>query len=410
MENTAQFFDRVLALECPWYVGNVLLDLEKQVVELEIEVRKGWRWRDSKGRKAHVHAWEQREWRHRDMMEFETRIRAKVPRLKCEDNTTEMASVPWAEKYARWTLSFEAHAIKTLESCSSLEAGRRLLKLDWSSVHRLMERAVDRGMKRREIEELRYIGVDEKNFRRGHSYVTLATDLNNGRVLEVGEGKDTEAVVKVLQSLPKKLREGICAAAADMSPAIARGIHRELKNVEVVHDKFHVSKILGEAVDKVRREEAKKLALEGDERLKNTRYLWLYAQNTMPKKHLTSFEYLAQSNLKTSRAWLCKENFGGFWIQGNECEGRQFFKEWFATASRSKLKPIKRVAHTLKNHLQGLLGYFSHRITNAVSEGLNSKIQALKHAARGFATFESYRIRILFYCGKLSLYPAPYAK
>lgn len=59
----------------------------------------------------------------------------------------------------------------------------------------------------------------------------------------------------------------------------------------------------------------------------------------------------------------------------------------------------------LKKHLAGLLAYFRHRITNAATEGLNSKIQAIKSAARGFRKFENYRLRILFFCGRLDLRP-----
>lgn len=64
----------------------------------------------------------------------------------------------------------------------------------------------------------------------------------------------------------------------------------------------------------------------------------------------------------------------------------------------------------LKRHLDNLLTYLEHRITNAVTEGLNSKIQGLKAAARGFRNFRNYRTRILFFCGKLDLYPLPYLK
>jgi transposase len=82
-----------------------------------------------------------------------------------------------------------------------------------------------------------------------------------------------------------------------------------------------------------------------------------------------------------------------------------FFKRWYSWASRCRLAPIKGVARMLKTHLDNLLTYFAHPITNATSEGFNSKIQSLKHAARGFRSFHNFRIRILFFCGRLNLYP-----
>jgi transposase len=64
-----------------------------------------------------------------------------------------------------------------------------------------------------------------------------------------------------------------------------------------------------------------------------------------------------------------------------------------------------KVAAMLKRHLEGVLAYITHRITNAMSEGFNSRIQSIKSAARGFRNFENYRTRILFFCGRLELIP-----
>ena len=70
-----------------------------------------------------------------------------------------------------------------------------------------------------------------------------------------------------------------------------------------------------------------------------------------------------------------------------------------------KNQPLKKVAQMLQRHLPGLLNYFEYQITNAIAEGFNSRIQAIKSAARGFRNFKNYRTRILFFCGKLALAP-----
>lgn len=100
-----------------------------------------------------------------------------------------------------------------------------------------------------------------------------------------------------------------------------------------------------------------------------------------------------------------KEVFSELWNYRYEASARKFFKKWFGWASRSRLKPIIKVAKMLKAHLENILTYLRHPITNAVTEGLNSKIQAIKANARGFRSFFNYRTRILFFCGKLSLHP-----
>ena len=111
--------------------------------------------------------------------------------------------------------------------------------------------------------------------------------------------------------------------------------------------------------------------------------------------------------MKTARAWAIKELFRTFWTYTSSRWARKFFDRWYAWAIRSRLDPIKKVARMLKKHVHGLIAYFKHRITNAKSEGFNSRVQAIKSAARGFRSFENYRIRILFYCGKLELLPEP---
>ena len=107
-------------------------------------------------------------------------------------------------------------------------------------------------------------------------------------------------------------------------------------------------------------------------------------------------------------AWSIKENFRWFWEYSYAGYAEKFFTRWYRRARRarlSQLEPIKKVALTLRNHLDGLLSYFRHRVTNATAEGFNSRIKSIKSAARGFRSFKNYRLRILFYCGKLDLTP-----
>ncbi|WP_145074203.1 transposase [Aureliella helgolandensis] len=114
---------------------------------------------------------------------------------------------------------------------------------------------------------------------------------------------------------------------------------------------------------------------------------------------------MQEQDLRTSRARAIKEHFRWFWDYTYAGNAKKFFDRWFGWARRSQLDPVKRVAATLKRHLAGLLSYFRHRVTNATTEGFNSRIQSIKSAARGFRNFANYRTCILFYCGKLQLNP-----
>jgi len=194
----------------------------------------------------------ERTWRHLDTMQFETVLRARTPRTKCQTCGVKTATVPWAGKHSRFTLLFEAFTIEVLQACGNVKNAATLLNLNWKSVHRIMERAVERGLACRELDSLQYAGIDEKSFRRGHSYVSILTDLTGHRVLEVVEGRTEEATDKLWENLTDKQKEQIEAVAVDRWPAFANSIETNVPQAEIVHDRFHISKHLNEAVDKVR--------------------------------------------------------------------------------------------------------------------------------------------------------------
>ena len=231
------------------------------------------------------------------------------------------------------------------------------------------------------------------------------TDIEAGRVLEVTEGRTREAADSLWNTLSDEQKEDVEAVAMDMWPAYIGSAETHVPEANIVHDRFHIAKHLGEAVDQVRRAEHKALKSEGDDRLTKTRFLWLRREENLSEKQAATFEDLKEANLKTSRAWAIKEMFRDFFEQRTEWQGRRFFKEWYAWASRCRLAPVVKVAQRIKTHFERIVTWFRHRISNASAEGFNSKIQALKSAARGFRNFANYRTRILFFCGNLDLKP-----
>jgi transposase len=396
-----------LGVGSPWEVKGVDLKLEAKKVEIEL----GWQWGAAAkcpecGRECSIHdCAPERTWRHLDTMQFTTLIRARTPRSDCPEHGVKTMRVPWAAPQGRFTLLFERFAVEVLLASASVVQACALLGIGWDTAQEIMRRAVQRGLERRQLERLKYLGMDEKSFRRGQSYVTLLTDLEESRVLDVVEERTAEAAGQLWDTLSAEQKQGVEAVAVDMWEPFIQTIQRQVPEADIVHDKFHVSKYLGEAVDKVRRQEHKELLAQGDETLKGTRQLWLYNPQNFSSEQAEEFSALKDLQLKVARAWAAKELFSKFWEYQEEGWARRFFKGWFGWVSRSRLKPMVEVAQMLKRHLENLLTYLRHHITNAVTEGLNSKIQSLKSAARGFRNFQNYRIRILFFCGKLALYP-----
>lgn len=402
----AAHYGLLLGIQSPWQVKRVDLQLEKQRVDVEVA-------HDPSAPVAcpecgrtcprYDHAPE-REWRHLDVMQFTTVIHARTPRCQCPEHGVVTVQVPWAAPHGRFTLMFEAFAVKVIQAARSYVQAMEILRLDWHTIQDIVRRAVERGLLRRSTEKVTLVGMDEKSFGRGQDYVSVMTDLTGRRVLDVVKDRDTQSALKLWDRLPEKQRERVEAVAIDMSDEFAGAAKLAAPQAAIVYDKFHVSKHLNEAVDKVRKEEHRQLLEKKDESLTGTKYLWLRGACPEGDRAL-NFDELCARNLKTARAWYHKETFTEFWAQPSVATALEFFNHWFGAARRSKLEPIKKTALTLKNHLHGLLNYFLYPITNAISEGFNSKIQAIKADARGFRRFENYRYRILFHCGKLDLLP-----
>lgn len=400
-------YAQLLGIGSPWEVKTVELKLAEKKVEIEL----GWQWGVAAkcpecGRECSIHdCAPERTWRHLDTMQFTTLMRARTPRADCPEHGVKTMRVPWAAPQGRFTLLFECFAVEVLLASATVSQACELLGLSWDTAQEIMRRAVERGLERRQLDDLQHLGMDEKSFRRGQSYITLLTDLEESRVLDVVEERTAEAADRLWETLSPEQKQAVEAVAVDMWEPFIQTIQKQVPEADIVHDKFHVSKYLGEAVDKVRRQEHKELMAQGDETLKGTRQLWLYNPQNFSPDQAEEFSALKDLQLKVARAWAAKELFSKFWEYREEGWARRFFKDWFGWVSRSRLKPMVEVAQMLKRHLDNLLTYLKHRITNAVTEGLNSKIQSLKSAARGFRNFRNYRIRILFFCGKLNLYP-----
>jgi transposase len=402
-----EHYSQLLGIHSPWQISQVDLKMQEQRVDIEIEYAADEGPCPECGTICPKHDdRKRRSWRHLDTMQFATYLHCELPRVRCKEHGAKTVKAPWAEKNSRFTLLFEGFAIRVLQAARSVEEARKLLGLNWHQVEAIKARAVKRGLSRREAVTIPHLGIDEKQFRSGHRYISSLVDLQGGRVLDVVEER-TEQACKTLieQSLSEQQRKQVTAVALDMWKAYANAVGEILPQADIVHDRFHISQHLNEAVDKVRRQENKQLIKQGDKRLVGTKFSWLVNEERISEAFADQFEELKRADLKVSRAWALKELFRDFWTYNYAGWAKRHFDKWYAWAIRSRLEPIKEKARMIRDHLPNILTYFKHRISNAVAEGLNSKIQTVKANARGYRSFEGFRNSILFYCGGLDMRP-----
>lgn len=405
--NEKQLYQQLLGLNEDWEVNDVEIDFVTLKVDVFIVKSDKTKCKcpDCDKECSIYDTREERNWRHLNTMQFKTMLHCNIPRIECKDHGIKTVDLSWADKYSRFTNMFETLAIKVLLACQNQTKTQALLDLTWDEIHSIQKRAVNRGMNKRGEIETNTLGVDEKSFMSGQSYVTVLYDLENSCVIDVAKDRKEESLNELLTKLSPEEKQKVNAVAVDMWEPFRKAINKLLPNANIVLDKFHILKHLSEAVNKVRIEENKALLKEQTDLLKNTKFVWLKNRENMTDKQKDIFDELYKLGLKVSTAWNLREFIKYLWTFTELKLARWFFNKWYQEVYNCNLVPMNKVADMFKDHIDNILNYLKHPITNAVAEGINSKIQNIKYTARGFRSFENYRIAILFFCGNLELYP-----
>ena len=400
----------ILGIAPPWEVTRVELDDTTKAVHVWLEARSGTTFACPECQTiSPLHDHVERSWRHLDTCQYETRLHARVPRVDCAEHGVKTVPVPWATAHSRFTMLFERLAIAWLKEATPAAVARRL-GLTWEEANGIVERAVRRGLARRSSVAGRRLGIDEHSYLKHFQFVTMVVDLDEQTVLHVADDRSAETLASYFESLSIDERLAIEAIAMDMWDPYRRTVRDYVPDgdMKIVFDKFHVMRHVIEAMDQVRRREQRTLRKRGDRRLTGTKFLWL--KNQVGRHDFTAasrrqFRRLRESTLKSARAWAMKEAFRHIWDYRSIPAARAFFDRWQAWAVRSRLRPMIHVAGIIRRHLENILNYITHRITNAVTEGLNAKIQWIKYSSRGFRDRERFKRAIYFHCGGLDLDP-----
>jgi transposase len=329
-----------------------------------------------------------------------------VPRVQCDDCGILTVKVPWARPGSGFTLLFEALAMMMMKAMPVRVTARIVGEHD-TRLWRVLAHYVLQARAKLDLSSLQAVGLDETASRRGHNYVSLFADLDQHQVIFATEGKDAGTIEAFKADLilhggdPKAVEEFCC----DMSPAYISGITEHFPHAELTFDKYHVLKIINEAVDEVRRQEQRERP-----ELSGSRYAWLTNPENQTRAQAARIRELlvSQRNLKTARAYHIRLNFQEFWEQTSG-QAEAFLKGWYFWATHSRLEPIIEAAATIKRHWHGVLRWFKSRINNGVLEGINSLVQAAKARARGYRTTRNLIMMIYLIAGKLEFnLPRPY--
>ena len=393
-------FRMALSIEPPWVVTKSEFDAAARRLDIHLDFARGSRFDCPECGVAGCPAYdsEEKTWRHLNFFQHEAYLHARVPRVTCKECGIKQVPVPWARSDSGFTLLFEALVMAMVQAMPVAVVARMVDEWDtrlWRIIHHYVA-AARAGADHSEVTS---IAFDETASRRGHNYVSLFVDLVRRRVLFVAEGKDAGTVDAFAADLAAHggNPEAVAEVCIDMSPAFIAGIAQSLPSAQITFDKFHVIKLINEAVDAVRRAEQKSRA-----ELKKSRYLWLKNPQNLSARQRTQLDNLATANLKTGRAYRIRLAFQELYLQPAK-NAEAFLKKWYWWATHSRLPPMIQAARMVKRHWNGILRWFRSRIANGIIEAINSLVQAAKAKARGYRSLRNLKAIIYLIAGKLEL-------
>lgn len=351
-------------------------------------------------------------WRHLNVFEHRCELHCRLPRARCRGcGHTWLVRPPWEGLSTHFTKGFEAFALLLMREMPMSKVAQATGETD-TRLWRMLFRQVDAAYAEADFSNVCCVGADELNIRKGHTYLTVFADLIRKRVLFATEGKDRETWTRFVEALEghNGHRHAITQASVDMSPAYAAGITDTCRNAEVVNDKYHVVAQVNQAVDEVRKAEARC----GDETraglLKFTRWIWRKNPENLTQKEQAHLAELDTEALCTAKAYQLRLMFQGVYREPTAGRARTRFAAWCRLVravarkySATLLAPMVKAAEMVERHLAGILAHWKWGVTNAFMEGLNSLFQATKRKARGYRSPEYLITMLYFIAGKLRL-------
>lgn len=345
----------------------------------------------------------ERTWRHLDIWQYETIVHCAVPRADCPEDGVHSVRMPWEVRpNSHFTALFEAQVlVMAMSGMTVTEIAEQVRESD-KRVWAMLGRAVSEAREGTDYSAVTRVGIDDTACRRGQSYVSTMVDLDGRRVVAVCEGRDKGAPGRLCDQLEAHGgdRLAVTEVTRDMSEAYAIGAAEAMPMAAQTVDRFHVMQLLTKATDRVRCREAKS-SEEKRRLLRRTKYVWLKRPENLTGRQRAKKESLAGEHLLCARACAMTEAMRAVYACPDRQTAASELDRLTSWMTHSNVAEMKVVAKTLRKEREGILNWFSRNATNAILEGLNSVIQSIKRAARGFRNVSYFETMIFLRLGRL---------
>jgi transposase len=300
-------------------------------------------------------------------------------RVNCPTCGVKVEKVPWCDGKNQLTTTYRwflAGWAKRLSWKGVAEA----FGTTWQNVFRSVKHAVSWGLAHRTLESIEAIGVDEVQWQRGHKYLTLVYQTDDGckRLLWIGQNRTVKTFLRFFRMLGKERSSQLKFVCSDMWKPYLKVIAKKASGAIHVLDRFHIMQKMNKAIDEVRAAEVKRLKADGYEPvLKHSRWCLLKKRENLTEKQTVKLSELLEYNLRSVRAHLQREDFQRFWEYVSPPWAGKFLDQWCTRTMRSKIEPMKKVARTLRKHSALILNWFRAKgtVSAGIVEGLNNKVK-----------------------------------
>jgi transposase len=323
-------------------------------------------------------------------------IELPVQRLWCTAcGKTRQAAVAFADPRRGYTHAFERYALE-LSGHMTIKAVANHLGVGWDTIKEIQHRRLQHRFKKPRLKHLEHPAIDEISIGRGHRYLTVVLDLDDGAVVFVGEGKGADSLLPFWKRL-RGSHARIKAVATDMSPAYTAAVREHLPGAVHVFDRFHVVKLFNEKFTLFRQELQREAEGPLQKKvLKGTRRLLLKNPENLTDKgnERKRLEEALALNKPLAAVYYMKEDLRQIWDQFDLRAAGVFMDDWIARARTSGIRMLQKFAGTLAEHRRGILNYYRCPITTGPLEGTNNKIKTLQRQAYGFRDHEFFKLKI----------------
>ncbi len=350
----------------------------------------------STGLKGTVNQYVHRQVRDLPFMGLPCLIDIELAQVRIKDKVRHIEACEFIDKGSRYTKRF-CKLVSGMCRHMSIQAVSRHLNLRWETVKNMDKAYLETSLPDldpKHLKNLKRIGVDEVARAKGHDYMTVIYDMDEGHLIGVETGRTAAVLIAFLKKIPESIAKKIEAVAMDMGRAYQKAVSECLPHADIVFDRFHVMQNYSKALSNQRRIEFRKANKEGKDLLKGTHYLVLKNASKLNEKQNQKLQKLLDENTNLNTLYLMKEQLQSLWMSDSVEQMREALEAWCELADDSGLRYLKQFAKSLRQHCVGICNYAKHKLTSARIEAGNISIGMIRKRARGIRDTEYFKLKI----------------